>query len=219
MQVSTAFAPHAYVRPERNPLAPPAASSALSAYGTGETHMSTSTDINPSDEFDDEQQSARNWRRQLEQDAREGREAKAQLATLQAQADAGVAAQRLLAVTQAGIDTTSGPGKLFADTYKGDPNIDAVKAAAAQYGLASAPVPQAEVQQHQQIVNASTGGGTPALDDADAKLVELQQAGDFLNGSPKAVLEWVQANGGRIDNSEAGDWWDSPSKYTGPSPV
>lgn len=60
------------------------------------------------------------------------REAAARGKTATAEAEA---ARRELAFVKAKIDTDKGPGKLLFESYKGDPTVDAVLAAADGYGI------------------------------------------------------------------------------------
>jgi hypothetical protein len=55
--------------------------------------------------------------------------------TLKAQLESGTAAQRELAFMKAGIDTSSGVGKLLAKTYDGDLDPEEIQAFAQEYGI------------------------------------------------------------------------------------
>ena len=81
-------------------------------------------------------------------------------------------AQRELALLKAGVDTSSGAGKLFAEYYYGELNMDAIKAQAEEYGLI-ATSQTAEIKQElsamDRVSGASVGSsGQPpvtAIDD------------------------------------------------------
>jgi len=98
------------------------------------------------------------WRKKLERDAKAGREAVA--AAEQAKAEAA-AAKRDLLIAKAGIDSDKGPGKLFARAYDGELTLDAIKAAAQEYGVlapAAPAVPPAEAAAVQRVQEAQAGG-------------------------------------------------------------
>jgi len=58
-----------------------------------------------------------------------------ELAEVRAKAAEAEAAQRKLAFIEAGVDINTPTGKLFAKAYDGEFSLDAVKAAATEYGL------------------------------------------------------------------------------------
>lgn len=58
-----------------------------------------------------------------------------ELAEVRAKAAEAEAAQRKLAFIEAGVDVNTPTGKLFAKAYDGEFSLDAVKAAATEYGL------------------------------------------------------------------------------------
>jgi len=98
------------------------------------------------------------WRKKLERDAKVGREAVA--AAEQAKAEAAAARKELL-LAKAGIDSDKGPGKLFARAYDGELTLDAIKAAAQEYGVltpAAPAVPPAEAAAVQRVQEAQAGG-------------------------------------------------------------
>ena len=77
-----------------------------------------------------------------------------------------VAAERKSAFAEVGIPT-SGAGKLFRDTYQGDPDPEAVKAAAEGYGIlqvADAGVTDAEKEALQRMNAAGTGASPTGTD-------------------------------------------------------
>lgn len=80
---------------------------------------------------------------QFDQDETEGRnpvrdrmkQLETELAEVRAKAAEAEAAQRKLAFIEAGVDINTPTGKLFAKAYDGEVSLDAVKAAATEYGL------------------------------------------------------------------------------------
>jgi hypothetical protein len=94
--------------------------------------------------------------RQLEKKAKAADDAQAELSNL----------RRDLAMTRAGIPE-SGPGALFRRAYDGPvDDVEAVKAAAIEYGVLGAQAPTAaETAGHQAVMQAATGA--PAGPDVD----------------------------------------------------
>lgn len=145
------------------------------------------------------------WRRKMERDAEEGRQAKADAAKDRAEADA---AKRELAFLRAGIDLDSPQGKLFAKAYDGDPTADAVKAQAQEFGLIDAPsVPAEELAAHDRFAQASAGAAAGqadedvylgAIDKAEseaevlAALAKIDPA--FIDRQSK-ISKWVNGGG------------------------
>lgn len=108
------------------------------------------------------------WRKELEKNARLGREALAR-------ADK---AERALALRESGLDLTSPAGKLFADTYSGEATADAVKAKATEYGLLeAAPAEQSAEQKQEQAAydafNTTPAAGGDSQSEFDRALSEL----------------------------------------------
>lgn len=113
------------------------------------------------------------WRRKLEQDAKDGRRAKQEADKATAEA---ATAKKELAFLRAGIDLDSPQGKLFAKAYDGEPSLDAVKAAAQEYGLLDAPsVPAEELAGHDRFAQASAGSSVSQTDD-QVYFAELDKA-------------------------------------------
>ena len=150
------------------------------------------------DDGQEPQEQKRNWRRDLEDKAREADTAKAE-------ADA---AKRELAFIKAGIDLDSPGGKLLAKAYDGPPTAEAIKAAATEYGVLApeAPaVPAAELAAHDRIADAHAGAQGPS--EEDGYMAELDKAGDWLNGgSPGAVIDVLRKAGVPIETSKPGKW-------------
>ncbi len=69
-------------------------------------------------------------------------------------------------MVRAGIDLDSPTGLLFTDAYKGEPSIEAVKAAAQKYGLVPKDETDPEVLSQQQaqsrLASASQGAAAPS---------------------------------------------------------
>jgi len=93
-----------------------------------DTYNDDDDDLDNIDDQDtppDRQTKKPNWRRDLEKDAKAGKAAAAERD----------AARRELAFLKAGIDLETPTGKLFAKAYDGANDVDAVKAAATEYGV------------------------------------------------------------------------------------
>lgn len=178
-------------------------------------------DYAPDDDEPDQQQQPQrrepNWRRKLEEEARAGREAKAEAEKAMAEA---TAARRELAFAKAGIDVESGPGKLFARAYDGDATPEAVKAAALEYGIIKPDVTPEEVAAEQRVAAAASGGipsGTTLdpIAELDA-IAELTPTGWNAEG-PEQVKAWARANGLTItDDSAHLGQWSTPGAATSP---
>jgi hypothetical protein len=140
------------------------------------------------DPNDPEPGSPADLREQLKQE----REAKAA-----AVADATADLQRELAFTKAGIDTDTDAGKIFARGYDGELTSEAIKAAAAGFNLAPAPVeppadPEVALEPNEAAVLAAGAelGGTPPP-------AEPPTADPYEDAT--RVFEEHHANGSRIE--------------------
>lgn len=99
--------------------------------------MSEDTDfdddvLDQEDEVVETRNPAREQQRRME---KELRESKAQLKAAQDAKSEGESAKRELAFLKAGIDTSTGTGKLLAKSYEGELTVEAIKAQAEEYGL------------------------------------------------------------------------------------
>lgn len=140
----------------------------------------------------------RDWRRKLEQDAKDGRRAKQE--ANQAAAEASIA-KKELAFLRAGIDLETPQGKLFAKAYDGEPSLDAVKAAAQEYGLLDAPSVSAdELAAHDRIAQASAGSSVSQTDD-QIYFAELDKA-----ENPEQVLAVLAKAGITPEHDRPGRW-------------
>lgn len=106
----------------------------------------------------DDGQQQPSWRRKLEQDARAGREAAAELEKVKAEA---AAATRELALRRAGVDLDSPIGQLFSRGYTGSVDHDTLQAEWAKVS------PQANAQASadaaaMQRISAAQAGGMPS---------------------------------------------------------
>lgn len=143
-------------------------------------------------EIEDQDQTPGGLRKQLEQVLAENQALKTQL-------DQGQGAQRELAFMKAGVDTTSGPGKLLAKAYDGDLDPEAIKTYATEYGI--------EVG-----AATTTAGEEPA---GRAQPDPTQQRMDSLRASskPEGVgqkmphTDWLKLN--QSDASAARAAWDA----------
>lgn len=149
-----------------------------------------------------QQQQEPQWRKNLERKAKEADAAKAE----------AQAAKRELALLKAGIDLESPTGKLFAKAYDGEASVDAIKAAATEYGLigtesapAAAPAQAApsvsndELAAHQRIAQTSAGANNAGQYDPR----------DAVNSaeSVEEVLAILQKEGVVIDETRPGGFF------------
>ena len=149
-----------------------------------------------------QQQQEPQWRKNLERKAKEAETAKAE----------AQAAKRELALLKAGIDLESPTGKLFAKAYDGEASVDAIKAAATEYGLigtesapAAAPTQAApsvsndELAAHQRIAQTSAGANNAGQYDPR----------DAVNSaeSVEEVLAILQKEGVEIDQTRPGQFF------------
>lgn len=110
------------------------------------------------------------------------------------------AAMRELVMLKAGINPDSPQGKLFAKAYDGEPTLDAVKAAAQEYGVLDAPtpaIPAEEVAAHQRV--ATTAAGAEVSDGDDDPIALINRA-----ESAAEVLDIVQKYGVAISDEQPG---------------
>lgn len=110
------------------------------------------------DEPQDDQQQQPSWRRKLESDAKAGREASAELAKIQAEAEA---AKRELAMRRAGVDPESPMGALFMKGYDGATDHDTLAAEWAKVAPAANAQAGADAAAMARI-SAAQAGGTPS---------------------------------------------------------
>lgn len=153
------------------------------------------TDEDFSDEQDAQAESSderndRKWVRDLEKRAKGADSAKAE----------AEAARRELAMLKAGIDLDTPQGKLFAKAYDGESTLDAVKAAAEEYGVIQAmnAIPAEELD---AIDRVSRAGAVPASTPMDDPFTALNNA-----ETPDQIIELLKKNGIQIDNEQPGQW-------------
>jgi len=142
---------------------------------------------------------SRQFVRKLEQDAKEGKRAKkeADEAKLEAQN-----AKRELALMKAGIDLDSPTGKLFVKAYDGEITVEAIKAAAGEYGLiATSQTTEVanDLAAIDRVSQASTGSGGSVT---TSVLDEIRNP----NNTPEDIYKILQANGVAISNEQPGGW-------------
>jgi hypothetical protein len=136
--------------------------------------------------------------RKLEQRAKDGDKAKreAQEATREA-ADA----KRELALMKAGIDMDSPTGKLFVKAYDGEITVEAIKAAATEYGLVATsqtPDVQNDLEAINRVSSASIGSSAAI---APSAIDDIRNA-----KSPEEIMKVLQSNGIGISNEQPGGW-------------
>ena len=167
----------------------------MADYDYEDEEILDSTDENSGEPSKD----SRQFVRKLEQEAKEGKRAKKEAD--EAKVDAQNA-KRELALMKAGIDLESPTGKLFVKAYDGEITVEAIKAAAGEYGLI-ATSQTAEVANDlaaiDRVSQASTGSGgsipTNIIDDIRNP-----------NNTPEDIYKILQANGIAISNEQPGGW-------------
>ena len=143
------------------------------------------------------------WRKKLEEDAEQGKEAVKQAATATARAEA---AERREALREAGVDLSSELGKFFADSYKGESTADAIKEAAGKIGLipvSQTPQVQAEMQGLERVAAAGAGAVATAgveTDDLDVQITNFR-------GSKAEFDDFLVKKGVIGDPSRGGARW------------
>jgi len=132
----------------------------------------------------------RKWVRDLEKRAKAAEKAAAERD----------AAMRELVMLKAGINPETPQGKLFIKAYDGEPTLEAVKAAAQEYGVLDAPtpaIPAEEVAAHQRVANTAAGAG---ISDGEEDPIALINRAE----SAAEVLELVEKYGVAISDSQPG---------------
>lgn len=142
-----------------------------------------------------------NWRRQLEADAKAGREAQAQIDAANAETRK---AQRELAMARAGIDINAPLGALFAKAYDGEVDVDLIKSefAKIQPGAPGLPQVSGAEQEALQRISQAQAGGTPggaAVPDFAAELdgIPMIVDGHYNPDYKKMVLTATAAQAAR----------------------
>ena len=127
------------------------------------------------------QESKPNWRRELEDRAKAGDEAVAQLAQL----------QRELSFRDAGVDPNSKQGQYFMRGYDGEMTADAIRAEAAELGLTGQPVqaqqPQVDYGAEQRIAMAADDAGPVTNPELDTLIRQTK--------NPDELRELMEAHG------------------------
>lgn len=94
------------------------------------------------------------------------------LAALRKAAERGRQLEKENAFLRHGINTESGVGKMFFESYKGDLDGDSLKAAADEYGIADQLFASAEPEQPRQEQPVQTTGDQPPIDDPRQAIVQ-----------------------------------------------
>lgn len=127
------------------------------------------------------QESKPNWRRELEDRAKAGDEAVAQLAQL----------QREVSFRDAGVDPNSKQGQYFMRGYDGEMTADAIRAEAAELGLTGQPVqtqqPQVDYGAEQRIAMAADDAGPVTNPELDTLIRQTN--------NPDELRELMEAHG------------------------
>lgn len=127
------------------------------------------SDFTDSDVIEDEQDSPRGLRKQLEQELAAKRDAESRAAK----------AERELAFAKAGIDLADPRLSYFVKGYDGEADPDKIREAAISAGFLGdqeSAVPQEELTQHQQAANLSAG----------AQAVDLDANSEYVNALAQA---------------------------------
>ena len=132
------------------------------------------TDETPTEAEDSvSQESKPNWRRELEDRAKAGDEAVAQLAQL----------QRELSFRDAGVDPNTKQGQYFMRGYDGEMTADAIRAEAAELGLTGQPVqtqePQIDYGAEQRIAMAADDAGPVTNPELDTLIRQTKNADEL----------------------------------------
>lgn len=138
-----------------------------------------------------ESQPDRKWVRDLEKRAKGAEQAKAE----------ANAAKRELAFIKVGIDLDSPQGKLFAKAYDGDYSVEAVRAAAMEYGMIQPPepeIPDAEFQTFERMSRAGSSVAEASYADPIAKINQAE--------TPEEIIAILKQAGVQIDNEQPGQW-------------
>lgn len=131
----------------------------------------------------------RKWVRDLEKRAKAAEKAAAERD----------AAMRELVMLKAGINPDSPQGKLFVKAYDGEPTLEAVKAAAQEYGVLDAPtpaIPAEEIAAHQRVATTAAGADVAGEDDPIALIQRAESAAE--------VLELVEKYGVAVSDTQPG---------------
>lgn len=131
----------------------------------------------------------RKWVRDLEKRAKAAEKAAAERD----------AAMRELVMLKAGINPETPQGKLFVKAYDGEPTLEAVKAAAQEYGVLDAPtpaIPADEIAAHQRVATTAAGADVAGDDDPIALIQKAETAAE--------VLELVEKYGVAVSDTQPG---------------
>ena len=119
------------------------------------------------------QESKPNWRRELEDRAKAGDEAVAELAQL----------RRELSFRDAGVDPNSKQGQYFMRGYDGEMTADAIRAEAAELGLTGQPVqaqePQVDFGAEQRIAMEADDAGPVTNPELDTLIRQTKNPGEL----------------------------------------
>lgn len=143
------------------------------------------------DNSTEDSQKDRKWVRELEKRAKGAEAAKAE----------AEAAKRELSLLKAGIDLNSPQGKLFAKAYDGEYSVDAVRAAAEEYGVLEAAKPEIPREELDSLDRISRAGAVPSTVGMEDPLAKINQA-----ESPEEIIEILKSQGIVIDNEQPGMW-------------
>lgn len=164
-----------------------------------EYDLDNDTDVLETEDNGDASSDSRQFVRNLEKQAKAGKAAVREADEAKAEANA---AKRELALMKAGIDLNSPTGKLFVKAYDGEISVEAIKAAAGEYGLiatsqiADVANDLASLDRVSQASSGSTANVPPSV------LDEIRNA-----QSPDEVLKLLAANNVSITRDQPGGWF------------
>lgn len=133
----------------------------------------------------------RKWIRDLEKRAKQADQIKAEAES----------AKRELSFLKAGINLDTPQGKLFAKAYDGEFTVDAVRAAAEEYGVIESSKPEIPKEELDSLDRISRAGSVPSTVGMDDPFARINQA-----ESPSEIIEILKSQGIVIDNEQPGQW-------------
>lgn len=133
----------------------------------------------------------RKWIRDLEKRAKQADQIRAEAES----------AKRELSFLKAGINLDSPQGKLFAKAYDGEFSVEAVRAAAEEYGVIESSKPEIPQEELDSLDRISRAGSVPSTIGMNDPLSRINQA-----ESPAEIIEILKEQGIVIDNEQPGQW-------------
>ena len=155
-------------------------------------------DTTNEDETGEPSRDSRQFVRDLEKRAKAGKQAEREAEEAKREA---ANAKRELALMKAGIDLESPTGKLFVKAYDGEISVEAIKAAAGEYGLV--PTSQtADVQNDLAALDRVSQASTGSTGSIAPNAIDAIRAAE----NPSDILRILQENNIAISNEQPGEW-------------